>query len=204
MTSTVTSPSGRVLQMRATVQTTPQEDSAAKIVRIQPDLDEERKKRLAENRENLKNANVQAFLKAIAFAEGGAYDFKFGAIKGKKNDPWRFTDFSTHPGAGLNGKTAAGMYQITQETWRDHGGAAMGLTDFTPETQDLIAANMLRRAGVIEKIKAGEIATSMLPAAKKWAALPEGPGKGNHYPPQPYISYESFIGKYKELGGTVK
>ena len=57
---------------------------------------------MAENREHLKNANIQAFLRAIADAEGGGYDFKYGAVKGKKNDPWRFTGYSTHPGPGID------------------------------------------------------------------------------------------------------
>jgi muramidase (phage lysozyme) len=200
MSSTVISPSGRILRHRARRTTTPHEDAEAKIVRVKHDKEQ----RLAENQKYLQDANIQAFLKAIAEAEGGGYDFKYGAIKGKKNDPWRFSDFSTHPGPGYHGSTAAGMYQITKETWRDHGVKAMGLTDFTPETQDLIAVEMLRSKDVIEKIKAGEIASSMPPAALKWAALPEGPGKGNHYPPQPYVSYENFIQTYKRFGGTVK
>ncbi|WP_229259580.1 paar repeat-containing protein [Duganella aceris] len=200
MSSTVTSPSGRTLHHRATRNTTPHEDAEAKVVRVKC----EKEQRLAENREYLNDANIQAFLKAIAEAEGGGYDFMYGAIKGKKKDRWRFTDFSTHPGPGYHGSTAAGMYQITKETWRDHGVKAMGLTDFKPETQDLIAVEMLRSIGVIEKIKAGEIADSMAPAARKWAALPEGPSKGNHYPPQPYVSYENFIQAYKNFGGIVK
>lgn len=200
MSSTVTSPSGRILHHRATRNTRPHEDAEAKVVRVK----REKEQRLTENREYLKDANVQAFLKAIAEAEGGDYDFMYGAIKGKKKDPWRFTDFSTHPGPGCHGSTASGMYQVTKETWRDHGVKAMGLTDFKPETQDLIAVEMLRSIGVIEKIKAGEIADSMAPAARKWAALPEGPGRGNHYPPQPYVNYEDFIQTYKNFGGTVK
>lgn len=107
--------------------------------------------RLAENRENVKNVNIQAFLQAIADAEGG-YDFMYGAIKGKRNDPCRFSYYSTHPGLSSHGSTAAGMYQITKETWRDHGVRAMGLTDFNPETQDLIAVEMLRSVGVMDKI----------------------------------------------------
>lgn len=196
MSSTITSPSGRILHHRATKITTLHEDAEAKVVRVKRD----KEKRLAENQEYLKNRNVQAFLKTIAEAEGGGYDFMYGAVKGKKKDPWRFTDSSTHPGPGYHGSTAAGMYQITKETWRDHGINAMALTDFKPETQDLIAVEMLRSIGIIEKIKAGEIADSMAPAARKWAALPEGPGKGNHYPPQPYVSYEKFIQSYKSFG----
>lgn len=51
---------------------------------------------------------MSAFLKAIGEAEGGGYDFKYGAVRGKRNDPWRFSDFSTHPGPGFGGRTTAG------------------------------------------------------------------------------------------------
>lgn len=106
MATTITSPSGRVLHHRATRTTTPREDAEPKAVRIK--LSKEQ--RLAENREYLKNVNVRAFLQAIADAEGGGYDFKYGAAKGKRTDPWRFTDYSTHPGPGYGGiTTAAGM-----------------------------------------------------------------------------------------------
>lgn len=148
MTTAITSPSGRTLHHRATRRTTPREDAEAKHVRIK----REKEQRLAENKEHLKSANIRAFLKAIADAEGGEYDFKYGTVKGKKNDPWRFTDYSTHPGPGPDGvTTASGMYQINKLTWRDHGGRRMGLTDFTPETQDLIAVSILNSLGVIAK-----------------------------------------------------
>lgn len=72
MSSTVTSPSGRVLRHRARRTTTPHEDAEAKVVRVKPDKEQ----RLAENQKYLQDANIQAFLKAIAEAEGGGYDFK--------------------------------------------------------------------------------------------------------------------------------
>jgi hypothetical protein len=100
-TDTVTSPSGRTLIRRATKTTTPKESSDAKIVRIT----QEKATRLIENEALLADPNIHAFLKAIAEAEGGGYDFKYGAVKEKRNDPWRFTDFSTHPGAGIGGRT---------------------------------------------------------------------------------------------------
>lgn len=196
----ITSPSGKALHYRTTRTTTPTKDDEAKVVRIALN----RKTRLEENSAYLADANVAAFLKAIGEAEGGGYDFKYGAVKGKRNDPWRFTDTSTHPGPGFGGKTtAAGMYQITIDTWRDHGGK-MGLTDFTPTTQDLIAVEMLRSLGVIDSIKAGDIAGAMPQAAKKWAALPMGPGLKNRYPPQPYMDYDTFLATYKASGGSVK
>lgn len=196
----VTSPSGRILHHQASKTTTVRESSDAKVVRIAL----KRKTRLEENEAYLANANVAAFLKAIGEAEGGGYDFKYGAVKGKRNDPWRFTDMSTHPGPGYGGKTtAAGMYQITIDTWRDHGGK-MGLTDFSSRTQDLIAVEMLRSLGVIDNIQAGDIAGAMPQAAKKWAALPMGPGLENHYPPQPYMNYDTFLTTYKAAGGLTK
>jgi muramidase (phage lysozyme) len=197
----IAAPSGKTLHYQASRTTTPTEDSKAKVIRVVPDP----KVRIEENEEWLKNANVSAFLKAVAEAEGGGYDFKYGAVRGKRNDPWRFTDMSTHPGPGCGGQfTAAGMYQITIGTWRDHGGKKMGLTDFTPRTQDLIAVDLLRHLGIIEKIKVGDIAGAMPKAAGRWSALPEGPGRRNHYPGQPYVVYEKFLAMYKAAGGTGK
>lgn len=198
--ATVTSPSGRTLQNRGTKTTTPKASAAAKEIKVALD----KKTRLEENEAYLATPNVKAYLVAISKAEGGAYDFKYGAVAGKKNDKWRFTDTSTHPGAGAGGSTtAAGMYQINIGTWREHGGK-MGLTDFTPKTQDLIAVDILRSVGVIDQIKAGNIAAAMPKASYRWAALPQGPGKAGRYPKQHSVSYEDFVAAYKAAGGTVK
>jgi hypothetical protein len=56
---------------------------------------------------------------------------------------------------------------------------------------------MLRTIGVIDKIKVGDVAGAMQKAALKWAALPEGPGLANHYPPQPYVEYSKFLASYR-------
>lgn len=160
-----------------------------------------RQERCDRNAEDLLHPNVAAFLKAIAAAEGGGYDFKYGALKGRSNDRWRFTDTSTHPGPGIDGKTtAAGMYQITRPTWQHHGGK-LGLTDFSPRTQDLIAVEILFSLGVIEAIKEGRIAEVMPKVARTWAALPKGPGQCNHYPPQGYMKFETFLAAYRSAGG---
>jgi muramidase (phage lysozyme) len=159
--------------------------------------------RLDQNAQDLAHPNVAAFLKAIATAEGGDYDFKYGALKGRRNDRWRFTDTSTHPGPGIDGKTtAAGMYQITRPTWEHHGGK-LGLKDFSPRTQDLIAVEILRSLGVIESIKAGEIECVMPKVARTWAALPKGPGQCNQYPPQRYVEFNCFLSAYLAAGGQM-
>ena len=86
---TITSPSGRTLERRTARTTTPAESAEAKIIRIKL----KKSTRLAENEALLADRNVAAFLQAIAVAEGGGYDFKYGAFKGKRNDPWRFSDY---------------------------------------------------------------------------------------------------------------
>lgn len=159
---------------------------------------------LEANAQHLDHPNVAAFLKAIAAAEGGGYDFKYGALKGRSNDRWRFTDMSTHPGPGIDGRsTAAGMYQITRPTWQHHG-AKLGLRDFSPRTQDLIAVEILRSLGVIDLIMAGDIAAVMPKTARIWAALPKGLGQPNHYPPQRYMNFESFVSVYRKAGGHIQ
>lgn len=159
---------------------------------------------LEANIKHLTHPNVAAFLKAIAAAEGGGYDFKYGALKGRSNDRWRFTDMSTHPGPGIDGRTtAAGMYQITRPTWEYHG-AKLGLRDFSPRTQDLIAVEILRSLGVIEAIKAGRVVEAMPKVARIWAALPKGPGQTNHYPPQRYMHFEKFLSVFLAAGGQVQ
>jgi muramidase (phage lysozyme) len=156
---------------------------------------------LAANASHLEHPNVAAFLKAIAAAEGGGYDFKYGALKDRPNDRWRFTDTSTHPGPGIDGKsTAAGMYQITRPTWQHHGGK-LGLADFSPRTQDLIAVEILRSLGVIDEIRDGRIGAAMPRVATIWAALPKGAGQANHYPAQRYMTFEHFLSAYRRAGG---
>lgn len=159
---------------------------------------------LAENARHLAHPNVAAFLKAIAAAEGGGYDFRYGALKGRANDRWRFTDMSTHPGPGIDGKsTAAGMYQITRPTW-EHHGAKLGLRDFSPRTQDLIAVEILRSLGVVQAIKEGDIAGLMPKAARIWATLPQGPGQANLYPHQRYMPFKEFLDAYRAAGGQLR
>lgn len=160
-------------------------------------------RRREENRVLLGHPNMQAFLKAIGRAEGGAYDFKYGAVAGKRADPWRFSDFSTHPGAGRGGKvTAAGLYQITRPTWREMA-ARMGLSDFSPATQDLVAVEILRTIGADDDILQGDLAAALGKASRRWSSLPQGKGLSGRYPPQPSVAFEDFAGHYRSAGGLL-
>ncbi len=75
--------------------------------------------------------------------------------------------------------TAAGAYQIIRPTWirvRDK----LRLPDFSPESQDKAAIELLRESGSLDAILEGDIETAIQKASKIWASLP-----GNQYKQSP-------------------
>ncbi|KPC53848.1 PAAR domain-containing protein [Amantichitinum ursilacus] len=159
--------------------------------------------RRAENEQYLLNPNVKALLDTIAWAEGGEYNFKYGANPG--NAPrWRFDDYSTHPGVGLGGRmTAAGRYQITQPSWHQNGAIMQGITDFSPHSQDLMAVELIRSNHVLDRLIAGDLPGTLDKCSFTWSSLPRGPGLPNRYPGQPYKHYEDVLHTFISKGGTV-
>lgn len=204
----VISKNGRKMSPVATRTVTPVKDSSPKAVSV----DAKQQKRRAENAEFLKNKNVKAFLDTLAQVEGGDYHAKFGYgwAAGWKSGKWTFSDESTHPGPGFGGSTtASGRYQITKATWSELSIKAMGLSDFSPGTQDLIAVELLRNVSAIEPLIGGDLKTAVGKASKKWEALPMGPGLKNRPingkpSGQPYTDYDEVEKIYKGFGGTVK
>jgi muramidase (phage lysozyme) len=204
----VISKNGRKMSSVATRTVTPVKDSSPKAVSV----DAKQQKRRAENAEFLKNKNVKAFLDTLAKVEGGDYHAKFGYgwATGWKSGKWTFSDESTHPGPGYGGSTtASGRYQITKATWSELSIKAMGLSDFSPGTQDLIAVELLRNVSAIEPLIGSDLKTAVGKASKKWEALPMGPGLANRPingkpSGQPYTEYDEVEKIYKGFGGTVK
>jgi muramidase (phage lysozyme) len=159
--------------------------------------------RKAENEAYLKNANVKAFLDMIAWAEGGAYDLKYGGVESRKNDKWRITDFTLPPGPGADGHTtASGRYQINLSNWTENGKKKMGLTDFSPRTQDLIAVEGLRQVKAIDAVLAGDMDTAIPRAARTWNSLPQGKDKGNRVAGQHYVAWDDAVAQFRASGGT--
>jgi muramidase (phage lysozyme) len=85
-------------------------------------------------------------LNAISRRESGdKYNVRFGG----KDGPQTFDDFSKHPGimverADGRMSSAAGRYQFTLTTW-NQVAAELGLTDFSPESQDRAALHLARK-----------------------------------------------------------
>jgi len=115
--------------------------------------------------------NLSAFLNFLGKAEGADYNTIVGGNQ--------FDDFSKHPNVvGLTTKegpsTAAGRYQITGTTYRDLA-PKLGITDFSPESQDKIAIALIERANALEDIKSGNYDAAIQKLGPTWASLPSSP-----------------------------
>ena len=147
-------------------------------------------KRVEENREHLKNANVKAFLAMIGKSEGGDYHAKYGWFPGNKE--LTFSDESTHPGFGYKKlSSASGLYQINKACWQEHGVKAQGLNDFSPATQDLIAVQAIRYRKAIDDVVAGNLKDAIDKLKKnEWVSFQVHP-------------YENLKSWYVLAGGSV-
>ena len=127
---------------------------------------------------NLENANLQAFLAMIRYAEGtsGANGYRtlFGG--------GLFDSFDDHPRqfitASLGGSpitsSAAGAYQFLMKTW-DDVRALLKLPDFSPASQDKAATFLIRRRGALADVYAGRFDAAIAKCNKEWASLPGSP-----------------------------
>ena len=113
-------------------------------------------------------ANIQSYLNGLGKAEGADYDTIVG---GKK-----FTDYSKHPGiVGITTKegpsTAAGKYQITKTTY-DYYAPKLGITDFSPASQDAIAKAILKAKDAEGDVIKGDFDAAHSKLGSTWASLP--------------------------------
>ncbi len=116
---------------------------------------------------------VSAFLGVIRqFESNGDYNILYGGE--------HFNDFSHHPDIavpinlpGYAGKksTAAGAYQNNFPTYNEFA-PQLGITDFSPASQDAIALAILQKSGAYDSIVAGDIPGAFALASKRWASLP--------------------------------
>lgn len=76
------------------------------------------------------------------------------------------------PGAGLNNwSDAAGAYQMISSTF-DRYARRIGVSDFSPASQDLVASAILADLGVPALLNAGNVQGAILRASSVWASLP--------------------------------
>jgi muramidase (phage lysozyme) len=116
----------------------------------------------------LRDPKVRAFLDTIAWAEGGDYDILFGGR--------RFTNYARFP----TPRGAAGRYQFLPSTYNEVS-PKLGLSDFSPHTQDLLAVQNLVDRGIINQVVAGNLDGALAGASRIWASLPQSPTQGGYY-----------------------
>jgi muramidase (phage lysozyme) len=139
----------------------------------------------------MSESNVGKFLNFLGAAEGAGYN----TIVGGKS----FSSYDKHPGiVGVVTKdgpsTAAGKYQITKTTY-DDVAPKLGITDFSPASQDRIAIYLLNRNRSLEDVQAGNFEAAIAKNGGTWASLPSSPYN------QPKRSME-FVNSY--FGGNMK
>lgn len=156
-------------------------------------------------------ANERAFLAAIRVGEGtsasNGYSILFGGAT--------FGSFADHPavlgwrGGSLSDamcaaagfgpgcvSTAAGAFQINKPTWL-RVSRKLGLTDFSPASQDAVALELISEKGALADVRAGRVEIAVGKVRKVWASLP-GAGYG-----QGEVKLAAFVGNYANAGGAV-
>jgi muramidase (phage lysozyme) len=148
--------------------------------------------------ENLKNKDMQAFLRMIRFCEGTAGKDGYKTLVGGK----LFDSFNYHPNIRVPiaryriYSTAAGAYQILFRTWAEIS-QMFKLPDFSPACQDEAAVALIARRDSIMEIEHGDIRRAIEKCNKEWASLPGSPYN------QRTESMENALDEYKKAGGLL-
>jgi len=160
---------------------------------------------------DVEDANVRAFLLMIQHSEGtDQVSDPYACLYGYSGT---ITDFSDHPkltgewqgvslanlGPSYAGKisTAAGAYQIIKPTWQGCK-RALGLTDFGPASQDAAAIYLIREAGALDYVKAGQFDAAVGLCAREWASLPGANAAG-----QAMRRLDDLRTAYANAGGAI-
>jgi muramidase (phage lysozyme) len=142
------------------------------------------------------NPNARRYLDVIAKSEGTAgymnngYNTMFGGDQfSEMSDHPRILKEFTQTDGKKNKTSAAGRYQFTQSSW-DEAAAALGLTDFSPSSQDMAALYLIQRAGQLDNVVNGNFEGATAGLGGVWASLPSSTYA------QPKHSYDAMQGFY--------
>lgn len=125
-----------------------------------------------------KNPQVQGFLDLLSKAEGtygrgdNGYNIAFGGAPdvGYATHPQTLHNFTQTDGK-QNKTSAAGRYQITSKTYQGLQ-KQLGSKDFTPETQDKMAVELIRQHGALDNVLTGDYQGAIGKLGSVWASLP--------------------------------
>lgn len=112
-----------------------------------------------------------------------------------------FDSYAAHPNKSIefvkgDFSTAAGRYQFLHRTWVDLADK-LGLTDFSPESQDRAAIELFRQCGALDDLKKGLVGEWSDKCRRIWASLP-GAGYG-----QPERTSAQVLAYFAQSGGKL-
>lgn len=156
------------------------------------------------------NDNRRAFLDMIAISELGqplidVSDHGYNVLVGSTaENPVLFPSYADHPRRlvklDIHGRevesTAAGRYQLLARYY-DSYSQLLGLSDFTPESQDAIALQQIKECHALPDIDAGRVEDAIGKVAHLWASLP-GAGYDQHE-----NKYDGLVAAYLDAGGQL-
>lgn len=146
------------------------------------------------------SVNLQAFLRVIRYAEGtdsdDGYQIQYTGA--------RFNSFNDHPRSRYCGNihnsrvcsSAAGAYQFLETTW-DDVAYSIGASDFSPSWQDQGAIELIRRAGALGDIEAGQVETAISKLAPVWASFPRWSGDYQGEYAQSVVPMEYLVQEFR-------
>lgn len=144
---------------------------------------------------------VSAYMDVISWCEGtypDGYNIMFGGAT--------FSDFSDHPrsvqgGGGLS-SDAAGRYQFLSTTW-DSVSASVGVTDFSPKSQNICGWQLAKNRGVTPDDIVADVISALKEANQEWASLPGSPyGQPTKTEGQCQEQYDKVLAERKAKEGT--
>lgn len=143
--------------------------------------------------------NLKAFLDTISVSEGtyGKGEDGYNVVVG---GGLFHNGYEDHPRILVElpklkiKSSAAGRYQILAKIY-DYYKKELGLSNFSPRSQDLIAIQLIRECKALDDIEAGRITLALDKCKSRWASLP-GAGYGQHEQP-----VQRLLVKYQMLGG---
>ena len=144
--------------------------------------------------------NMRAFLMMIRTAEGTAGPDGYRTLFGGG----LFEGFEDHPRQRITRKlggtpitsSAAGAYQFLERTW-DEVQAKLDLPDFSPNSQDRGAVELIRRRGALKLVEVGHFEQAVEKVRKEWASMP---GAG-YSQPEKKLAFLQEV--YEDNGGTI-
>jgi len=149
----------------------------------------------------LQNKNIIAFLQMLRHSEGTPTPDGYRMLFGGK----LFDSYAAHPQiffsytnkAGITIKTsAAGAYQLTYTVWNVLK-ERLDLPDFSPQSQDVAALELIAEKQALPLITAGKFPEAVALVRQVWASLP---GSGNNQPEHSIADVEQW---YKDAGGVI-